>query len=668
MQELDSRTKYISTLDGFQKTVIEGIKHLEKFIGGEEKGEEEQNQRLTDLETLTQQTVASLTEVKDYLTNTVDVNMEQLQQSLDAVTESVNNITNLIQVSNKAGNAIQLLGDEDVSEGETPGLYVPDLSPVVTETAERVETLETEVSDIKDSLDDFVTKEDLGGDGFDFVDQSTFDSFVDSTDDQLDDIREELASTVKTGEDGHVDTLYVNKISKNNDDGNIIITDSFEVDSAIPLDIRFVRENLVDLYALPVKVCYPGMGVIVNSLSSLYVLRKPAEGIAFDQEYIKNPNNWKCPEDLVTVALTKEEYENLEELNPNVFYYVYEEEISLTQEPKREDYSTDSEFQQAWDEWVKSLKTLSQEYMSAAWGVDIENKLGKKASSQSVSLLLAEIQNIKGNGVNPSLESLNASVEELKEVDSTFKDRIDEVIIRYDGVEQGRLVDVEKEVQNVKDNLNNYVSKEYIQDSDNKFIFVKESDYNSDKVNFVSELAKQVTTQEVITDSVSIGGKKLESSQDRLTYNESTIANVDDVPEIRIMSQEDYNNLDESELKDDVYYYTFDDDEILITKSELERSNAKLQQQINTLFLGGTQEDIGSTLEMIFVPVDLWNKFQVEYAKLTAMVTDIQARLYAVDPLEVVVTDDSIQISGDKARCYIQGDTIYIISDLITMI
>ena len=48
--------------------------------------------------------------------------------------------------------------------------------------------------------------------------------------------------------------------------------------------------------------------------------------------------------------------------------------------------------------------------MSASWGVDIENKLAKKASSQSVSLLISEINNIKGNGNNPSLESLNISI------------------------------------------------------------------------------------------------------------------------------------------------------------------------------------------------------------------------------------------------------------------
>jgi hypothetical protein len=70
----------------------------------------------------------------------------------------------------------------------------------------------------------------------------------------------------------------------------------------------------------------------------------------------------------------------LEEINPNVFYYIYEEEISRTKEPVRESFDTEEEFKVAWQEWVQSLKVLSQEYMSASWGVEIEEKLGKKAS------------------------------------------------------------------------------------------------------------------------------------------------------------------------------------------------------------------------------------------------------------------------------------------------
>ena len=315
MKELDSRTKYISELDGFQRTVIQGLQYLESVVGGEEAGEEEQNNRLTLLETASKDLSDSLVDLVEYIRDTVDVNIATLTSKLDEVSAKVNNITELIQVSTKAGNALTLItGDE------TPGLYVPDLSEELSKASSNIEELQSSVKTINESLDDFVTKEDLGGNGnFDFVDQGDFDSYKSSTNSALDNINKELEKTVKTGEDGHVDTLYVNTISKNNDPGNIKITDSFEVTDNIPLDIRLVKENLEELYTIPANVCYPGMGVIVNSLSALYILRPPAEGVVINQEYIANSNNWKCPEDLVTVALTRQEYENLEEINPYVF-------------------------------------------------------------------------------------------------------------------------------------------------------------------------------------------------------------------------------------------------------------------------------------------------------------------------------------------------------------
>lgn len=667
MQELDSRTKYVSAIDGFQKTLIEGIAYLESVVGGEQEGEEEQNQRLTDLETLTDELVIDLEKVKDYLTDTIEVDIDKLEEDLGTITEKVNNITDLIQVSSKAGNALRLVSEDELEEGETPGLYVPDLSDEVSAVTGNVATLQTEVKTI---LDTYVTKDQLGGgeDGFNFVDESTYSSFVTSTSESLSDIREELSNTVKTGKDGHVNTLFVNEISKNNDDSHIKITDSFEVESAIPLDIRFIRENLEELYTLPVKVCYPGMGVVVNSLSSLYILRKPEEGVSLTQEYIANPNNWKCPEDLVTIALTRQEYDDLEEVNPNVFYYVYEDEIVRTSEPKREEYLTEEEFKVEWQKWVDSLKTLSQEYMSASWGVDIENKLGKKASSQSVSLLMAEIKAIKGDGNSPSLESLNESVINLQTKDSEFKDRMDSVLIQYEGIESGRLVDVERDINSVRDNLTNYVTKEYIQDSENDFIFVKESDYNLDKEAFSAELAEQVTTKEVVTDSVSIGNKRIESNGTRLKCDEQELANLEDIPEIHILSQDDYDNLKESEIDQDAYYYTFDGDNIYVTKNELDRSSARLQQQINVLFKGGTPEDIETTLETIFLPIDVWNNFQQEYIKVAKLAEDLHQRLLKLEPLNTITSDSVVYVTGDPDRCYIKEDTIYIESDLIKFV
>ena len=100
----------------------------------------------------------------------------------------------------------------------------------------------------------------------------------------------------------------------------------------------------------------------------------------------------------------------------------------------------------------------------------------------------------------------------------------------------------------------------------------------------------------------------------------------------------------------------------------MDRTSARLQQQINTLFKGGTAEDIENTLEVIFLPIETWNAFQQEYAQMSNLVIDLNNRLSKLEPLKFVNGTDDIQISGDPKRCYISEDTIYIQSDLITLI
>ena len=578
MGELDSRTKYISAIDGFTKTVIDGILYLESVVGGEQEGEEEQNERLTNLEAASKELSDKLTELKTYLEETIEVDIDTLEEGLKDITEKVNNITALIQVSSKAGNALSLLSSENVEEGETPGLYVPDLSEDVNTATENIGKLQEEVKTINESLDDFVTREELGGGDFNFVDQDDFDNYKEATDNKLDSLETELGKTVKTGEDGHVDTLYVNTISKDNDEGNIIITDSFEVDSDIPLDIRFVRETLEDLYALPVKVCYPGMGVIVNALSSLYILRRPAEGVVFNQEYIADPNNWKCPEDLVTVAMTRQEYENLkeEEINPNVFYYIFEEEVKITQEPIRENFLTEEEFQEAWQAWTNSLKVLSQEYMSASWGVDIENKLSQKASAQSVLKLSQEIDELKGGSGGVSLESLNTEITGLKEIDTIIEQRLDEILTTVDEVETGRLVTVESQVATVNENLKSYVTKDELAELSGDFNFVKPEDYESDKKAFSDALAEKVTTK-----AIELNGSLVDVQEGILHVDSEAIAKSSEVPVIEIMAQSEYDKLESKDAN--TYYYTYDEETIYVTQAELDQKLKSMQEQINAL-------------------------------------------------------------------------------------
>ena len=630
MKELDSRTTYVSAIDGFQKTLIEGIAYLESVVGREQEGEEEQNQRLTDLETLTGDLIIDLEEVKDYLTETIEVDIDKLEKDLGTITEKVNNITDLIQVSSKAGNALRLVGEDELEEGETPGLYVPDLSDEVSKAAEDIGTLRTDVNKV---LESYVTKEELGGGDFDFVDQDDFDAYTEATDDEIADIKEDLKKTVKTGEDGHVDTLYVNKVSKNNDDGNIKVTDSFEVESGIPLDIRAVVENLEELCALPAKVCYAGMGVIVNSISSLYILRNPEEGTRIDQDYIGNIHNWKCPEDLVTVALSREEYEKLEEVNPNVFYYVYEEEIKRTQEPKPEEFGSTEEYEKAFADWIDSLKTLSQEYMSASWGVDIENKLGKKANQVAVNALN---ENIKGlqeqiNALSggDSENSLSALAERLATTESEL-----DFLLGTEGTDeepssQGKITEIEESILSLDEKVTEqYVSKESITNENDttNYIFVKKSDYAKDVNDRAEALGKEVITESLKadlteTDQITLSELPITSNGTDLLVNSEEVALVKDVPKMVYLSQAEYDAIPPEEIDPDTYYYTTDE-EIYVTKTDFDTKVT----QINT--------SISAANTAILEQKETIQTLQAQIEELLATIGTLQERIEVLEGVE----------------------------------
>lgn len=572
MQELDVRTKYTSSLDGVLKTISEGIQYLESIVGKDQESEQNQNIHILTLENSLKELQQSLVTLQTYLNDSIEVDISKLQNDLNIITENVNNITSLIKVSDQEGNALSLL------DGGNPGLYVPDLSIRVETAEDTINSLKEDVENISNDLDSFVKREEFGDGDLKFVTQSAFDVFGTTVNQGLDNLEKSLEKTVKTGEDGHVNNLYVNQLSKDNE-GNIQITDSFEVTSGIPIDIRFVKETLDDLLALPVSVCYEGMGVIVNSLSALYILRKPINGI-LTQEYVSDLNNWKCPEDLVTVAMTLSEYENLSEKNPNVFYYIYEDEITRTQEPNRADFPDDDSFNVAWQEWVNSLKTLSQEYMSASWGIDIESKLGQKASTESLNLLIEEINNIKGNGTGPSLESLGQSITNLQTKDSEITSRIDGILQNTEDGEFGRLVDAEEEISEVRTQLSNCVTKDELQDESKEFIFVKTSTYTSDKQNFQDSLSeqlqtKQLTATNISTEGFTIGDVSISTNLGTLLVGNSSVAFTSDLPKIEVLTREQYESK-KDQLEDDVYYYVYEDETTLATKQELQDAKNKI--------------------------------------------------------------------------------------------
>ena len=603
IKELDSRTKYISEIDGFQKTLIEGINYLETVVGGEQDAEKEQDDRLKVLEESTEDLNKSLEDLKNYLKDEVDVNIETLTKSVEEISEKVENITELIKVSNKEGNALVLLTSDDVEEGEDPGLYVPDLSPRVTEAEQQIETLQKDVTEVQTSLENFVTRDELGGGDFDFVNQDSFDSYTTQTDAKLSNIQNELGKTVKTGEDGHVDTLYVNKISKNNNDDNIKISDSFEVENGIPLDVRFVVPTRADLAKLNVKVCYAGMGVIVKDESALYILREPFGG-KLTQEFIEDLDvSWKCPEDLVTQALTRAEYEELlvvdpvtgkNNINPSKFYYVYEED---TTEPNRSDFTSDEAYQEAYNAW---LKILSQEYMSAAWGVDIENKVAKKANQNAVDALNTNLKDLQEQlnqlSGGDSETSLSSLAERVSATESNLNYLLGTEGSEEEPSEKGKIVEIEESITELDTKLSEqYVSKNSITDENNDtdYIFVKKSEYAKDVKDREDALSKElvtktVTTDLVETDGVNISNLPVTSNGTDLLVNDEEVALIKDVPKIIYLTQAQYDALNAEDLDPEAYYYTTDE-EIYVIKTDFDNKIAQMNTSLAAVSTALTQ-------------------------------------------------------------------------------
>lgn len=563
MQELDSRTKYISEIDGFQKTVIEGIKWLESVVGGEEEAEEEQNNRIQTLEEASQNLQTSLTNLSNYLHDTVEVDIDILSDQLNEITERVDNITNLIQISTKEGNAIILIeeGSDLLEEGELPGLYVPDLSNNISKIETNVSELRTDVDEI---LDTYVTKEDLGGDGdFNFVKQEEYDTYVTSNDAKIKGIETELDKTIKTDEDGHVNNLFVNSI--NRESGNIVVNSPLETGSNFPLIANSVVNTLEDLYTLDPTKCYAGMSVIVSSQSSLYILIEPADGV-IDSEYISNYTSWKCPEDLVIEVLTQEEYDQKIEdgtINPNMFYYIHEEVVD---EPRREDYDSEEEYQEALDYW---LRVLQQQYMSAVWGQEIEQLVNSKATNESVITLGTKLQQLED-----VVESLSGGS------DINIRELSVQVDTNTAGISTLNTTDesLQTQIDSVRNSLTDYVTIEEIttENPDKEYIFVKNSAFEAYKTN----IANSFSTTNLTVDTITFGNNTLKASETVLLFNDKDVATVDQIPELLTISKAEYDAITPDE---DVYYYIYDDDERYVLQSEFSTYKETQTSSLNNM-------------------------------------------------------------------------------------
>lgn len=102
--------------------------------------------------------------------------------------------------------------------------------------------------------------------------------------------------------------------------GSFTFGDSYQISAQSPLDVRSMVETLADLTATDSwnKVShrpYKGMVVSVAETGDVYVL--------LDENDPYKIKNWKRSGNN-TLILTQEEYDSLEQIDDNTFYYIYD--------------------------------------------------------------------------------------------------------------------------------------------------------------------------------------------------------------------------------------------------------------------------------------------------------------------------------------------------------
>lgn len=522
--------------------------------------ESEIYKQIESLSTDTYKNSENITKIKN--------SIQEINKQIERINENLLNIdvdaSILAWIRNASSDSIQLVDDSKLEIKissydnnaitiDESGLYVPNLFDSVSSASLNIEQLQASVQGI---LDTYVTKNDLGGGNFNFVNQNTFDQHITQANNTFDRINQELQRTVKTGEDGHVDTLYVNQISKNNE-GNIKITDSLEVTTGVPLDIRTVVKSTEELYKLSPDTAYVGMAVANAADGNIYML--------MDISRISEKGGWKASyESLQIVTCTQEEYEKMaentnEDYSPKVegepflyrdtYYYIYENEES------------------------------SQYYVTAK---QIEDWLKAKASTVEVNALRTWVTN-KFNDYENDSSNVNTSVQDI--LNTLEQDYLTSEQIASIYATQEYLTTIDNKFINyyTKEDANNtFVTKEALGGDlegleGESFVFVTSKKYNEDRESD----SKKFSTLELL-----LGESSITTNATDLLVNNKEVAFKETVPKIVMISGAEYEKLVENnETKSDTYYYTYDDEIVGYITHDAAISTFYTKGQVNDMII-----------------------------------------------------------------------------------
>lgn len=434
------------------------------------------NKLNTDFRALQQSLGETTTKV-----NTIEGQITSIIQDIDSINNSLQEINNLIKISKKEGNALQM---------EEDGLFVRDLSSSIQSNTEGITTLQGKVSTLEENSKDYLTRDDFGSDDLNFISGEQLDA--------------KLSGYIKTGSDAVVNsitatTTTTDKIQSNSD--SISVNKPFSYDFSGPNGSVLSVKSQADLLSINPEKVWKGMPVIVENDAIMYIFTKePTE------ETINNISNWKSADSLSIEVLTYDEYRQKKSegtLNPGVYYYIIEDEVDLKEIPSINKYMDENgyvsaenlkAYQDAVDIWYADAYKLHRQYMSALWGVEMEKKLNNKVNQTDYNYLKTVVDEIKNSSPDPAkIQELENKIIEILG-DSSEESKV------------GRLVKVENNVEKIiKDLYATNPDGTILEGVDPKFVtwdalgseggplgegeslFVKTTTYNTEKQTFLKK-------------------------------------------------------------------------------------------------------------------------------------------------------------------------------------
>lgn len=330
--------------------------------------------------------------------------------------------------------------------------------------------------------------------------------------------------------------------------GDSTIGVSLTVQTPKPLDTRLVVDTRKDLYSIPVKYAYNGMPVVCVADGNIYTL--------IDKNKIGEAVGWKASyEAIQIITCTEQEYKKWQDntnsdftpkddsqtwLHQDTYYYIYEDSIS----DKGQYYVSQSQFE------------------------DLTNQVNKKATISALNNL--------SDKTDKALQDLAKVYATLDDIDSSNPEsKLSKTLDNY----------------YTKENVDNtFVTKESLRgdgiEGDN-FVFVTKSQYDTDQQNltqYKEETTNQINTKvttnsEAQLKSISNEGTTLSIGQ-QVAINGEEIALNKNVPKIIVLTQEEYDNLENKEIG--IYYMTYgtDNNDSGIITSDLLVKNYYTQKQV----------------------------------------------------------------------------------------